>query len=315
MKVTNSTMVSYSQQTDVQSVYSQDICISSAGTDYGDWVVDNNTFYDCTVAVMIYSNYYATSPYYGGTGTDGARWSNNTVYDSTYLPFWAYLQSDADDLLIDNNTITGTKRTGYGIYAQDNRVNSWTISGNTIYTADEPIYSRNAKSWDINNNTIYGDASSAHAGIYVRNGEGNIADNTLIDSDGGINIYGVRSGYDVELHRNTISSSNNRVSPTATGIYVENCGLAAVTMSGNHITTTSNALVSDGCDIEDTGSSFNSAGGSASQIHNVYIEANQYNPSIINISTGDTVRWVHTQYNSDPNNLSLIHISEPTRPY
>ena len=188
------------------------------------------------------------------------------------------------------------------IYAQDNRVNSWTISGNTIYTADEPIYSRNAKSWDINNNTIYGDASSAHAGIYVRNGEGNIADNTLIDADGGINVYGVRSGYDVELHRNTISASNNRVSPTATGIYVENCGLSPVTMSGNHVTTTSNALVSDGCDIEDVGSSFNSAGGSASQIHNVYIEANQYNPSIINISTGDTVRWVHTQYNSDPNN-------------
>jgi hypothetical protein len=109
MHVTNSVLVSYSQLEDVQSVYPEEICILSAGTDYGDWIVDNNTMYDCTVGIMIYSNYYATSPAYGGSGTDGARWSNNTMYDSTYLPMWIYLQSDADDLLVDNNTVTGSK--------------------------------------------------------------------------------------------------------------------------------------------------------------------------------------------------------------
>jgi hypothetical protein len=43
MHVTNSVLVSYSQLTDVQSVYPEEICIQSAGTDPGDWTVDNNT--------------------------------------------------------------------------------------------------------------------------------------------------------------------------------------------------------------------------------------------------------------------------------
>ena len=312
MHVTNSTLVSYSQLEDVQSVYPEEICIQSAGTDAGDWIVDNNTLYDCTVGVMIYINYYATSPAYGGSGTDGARWSNNTLYDSTYLPFWIYLQSDADDLLVDNNTVTGSKRVQYGVYAQDNRLNSVEIRSNTLITTDEPIYLRNAKQWDINNNTIFGDANSAHSGIYVRNGHGSITDNTLIDSDGGINVYGVRSGYDVDISGNTIGASGGRVSPTATGIYLENCGLAEVTMSGNHISTTSNALLSDGCDVSDVGSVFASAGGSASQIHSVNIEASQFNPAIKNISTGDTVRWILTQYNSDPNNYQHTTTSNTT---
>ena len=299
MHITNSTFVSYSQQENVQSVYNYDVCISSAGTAAGNWIVDNNTFYDCTVAVMIWGGYYTTA--YGGQGTVGARWSNNTVYDSVYLPFWSYLNSNAHDLVVDNNTITGTKRTGYGIYSQGQTTYEMIIKNNVIYTADEPIYMRNARHWEIEGNTIYGDANPSHSGIYVRNGEGVINGNTLIDSDGGINVYGVRSGYDVEIHDNTISASGGRVSPVATGIYIENCGLADVTMGGNHVTTTSNALVSDGCDIDDTGSSFNSAGGSASQIHTVEMEANQFNPAIKNISTGDTVRWVLTAYNSGVN--------------
>ena len=303
MKVTDSTLVSYSQVDDVQSVSAEEICVQSAGNDPGDFLVDNNTMYDCTVGIMIYSNYYATSPYYGGTGTDGARWSNNTIYDSTYLPLWIYLNSDADDLLVDNNTVTGSKRVQYGVYAQDHRLNSVEIRGNTLLTADEPIYMRNAKNWDINNNTIIGDANSAHAGIYVRNGEGTIADNNLMDADGGINLYGVRTGYDVDINGNTIGATGGRVSPTATGIYLENCGLATVNMAGNTVSTTSNALLSDGCDVSDVGSDFASAGGSASQIHTVDIEASQYAPAVKNISTGDTVRWVLTQYNSDPNNF------------
>ena len=302
VKVTDSTLVSYSQIDEVQSVYPEEICVQSAGNDPGDFLVDNNTMYDCTVGVMIYYNYYATSTYYGGTGTDGYQWSNNTLYDSNYLPFWIYIRSYSDDGMIDNNTITGSKRVGYGIYAQDNTANSVEIRGNTILSADNPIYLRNAKSYNINNNSIHGNANSANAGIYVRNGEGTIADNVLSDADGGINVYGVRSGYDVAINGNTIGASGGRVSPTATGIYLENCGLAQVTMNGNSVSTTSNALVSDGCDVSDVGSNFASAGGSASQIHTVNIEASQYSPAVKNISTGDTVRWVLTQYNSDPNN-------------
>ncbi|MBO57396.1 MAG: hypothetical protein CMA77_00135, partial [Euryarchaeota archaeon] len=270
MQVTNSTLVSYSQQENVQSVWSYDVCISSAGNSPGNFIVNNNTMYDCTVAAMIWGGYYTTG--YGGQGTDGVHWANNTVYDSVYLPFWSYLNSNAEDLLVENNTITGTKRTGYGIYSQGQTTISMYIRNNVIYTADEPIYMRNAREWDITGNTIYGDSKAHHAGIYVLNGHGTINDNTLYDSDGGINVYGVRSGYDVELSGNTISATGGRVAPTATGIYVENCGLADVTMSNNHVTTTSNALISDGCDIDDTGSTFNSAGGSASQIHTVNME-------------------------------------------
>jgi len=300
--VTDSTIVSYSFIENLQSVYPEEICVQSAGNKAGDWIVDNNTFYDCEVAVMIYPNYYATSTYYGGTGTDGAEWTNNTVYDSTYLPFWIYLNSDADDLLIDGNEVTGSYLPPYAVYAQDNRLNSVTISNN-ILTGEEPIYMRNAQEWDINNNTIYGDANPAHSGIYVRNGHGSIADNTLIDSDGGINVFGVRSGYDVDIERNTIGTSGGRINPIATGIFVENCGLATINMAGNDVTTTSNALISDGCHVSDVGSSFNGDGGSAATIASVDIEASQYNPSIKNISTGDTVRWILTAYNSDPNNF------------
>jgi len=303
--VTDSTIVSYSFIESLQSVYPEEICVQSAGNDYGDWIVDNNTFYDCEVAVMTYPNYYATSTYYGGTGTDGAEWTNNVIYDSTYLPFWIYLNSQGDDILIDGNTITGSYLPPYAVYSQDATLHSVEISNNVL-RGTEPIYLRGTGSgsgtdFDINNNTIYGDSDASHSGIYARSGYGSIADNTLIDSDGGINIYGVRSGYDVAIDGNTIGTSGGRINPIATGIFVENCGLSTITMSNNDVTTTSNALISDGCDVSDTGSSFTGDGGSAATIASVDIEANQYNPSIMNISTGDTVRWVLTAYNSGVN--------------
>ena len=59
-----------------------------------------------------------------------------------------------------------------------------------------------------------------------------------------------------------------------------------------------NALVTDGCDLEDTGSTFTAIGGTGGSIYSVDILANVYNPASLNISVGDSVRWRSVEYRS-----------------
>ena len=52
-----------------------------------------------------------------------------------------------------------------------------------------------------------------------------------------------------------------------------------------------NAIVTDGCDLVDSGSTLEAIGGSGGTVHTVQINANAYSPQNVNIKEGDTVRW------------------------
>ncbi|PXF22898.1 MAG: hypothetical protein CXX72_02240, partial [Methanobacteriota archaeon] len=311
IRVTNSTLIHYWAHENPNGVYQEEICISSAGNYIGDdgisnYLIQGNDLWGCTVGFMVYSNYYAYNAYYNGNGTDGAVWSDNTLEDSTYLAFWMYLNAHCEDHTIDNNTVSGSLRLQYGAYTQDQTCPSLDITNNDI-SADNPIYLRGqgagvGTEYNIDGNTIRGIKSAANAGIYLRNGWGSVSDNTLLDADGGINVYGVLSGHDIHLDRNSISATGGRINPTALGIVLENCGLRTIHMNGNDVVTTANALVSEGCNIVDTGSSFTATGGSAAAVTTVDIMASYFSPQTVTIDTGGTIRWRAVQYNSDPNN-------------
>ena len=307
IRVTNNTMVHYWAQEFPPGVYQQQICVSSAGNSMGtdgisNYLVDNNDMYGCTVAAMVYSNTYAWSPSYSGNGTDSARWTNNNIHDSTYLAFWMYLNAYCGDHLIADNVITGSLTLQYGAYTQDQTCDSLDIIDNSFGgNLLDPIYLRGqgagvGTEYHIDGNDIYGNGDASHAGIYLRNGWGSVSDNNLYDADGGINVYGVLSGRDIELNGNTITSTGGRINPVALGIVLENCGLRTINMDGNDVTTTANALVSEGCNVNDVGSTFTATGGAAAGVSTVDIMASYFTPQNIAISTGDSIRWRAIQY-------------------
>ncbi len=221
---------------------------------------------------------------------------------SDLLAFWLYLNANCEDHTIDNNVVFGSLRLQYGAYTQDQTCPSLDITNNDI-SADNPIYLRGqglgvGTEYNIDGNTIRGIKSAANAGIYLRNGWGSVSDNILLDADGGINVYGVLSGHDIAIDGNTISATGGRINPTALGIVLENCGLRTIYMNGNDVTTTANALVSEGCNIVDTGSSFTATGGSAASVTTVDIMASYFSPQTVTIDTGGTIRWRAVQYYS-----------------
>jgi flagellin-like protein len=299
--------------------YYEDVCTMTSGVPNS--VISGNTMYDCGVGFFVPNNYYATSSYYGGTGTDDLTVSDNTIVDANNLGIWFYLNSMGDNVTVSGNTITGGTIPSYGVYVQDDSMNGINITGNTIH-AEDPIYMRGAKEWNITDNTIIGISSASNAGIYVRYGHGLIEGNTLIDADGGINVFGIYSEppttqvpypprYSIDINDNTVAFSSGRTPTSASGISIEECGSTQtatgvqplwVNTSNNDVEVISNALVTNECRVHDTGSSFTSMGGAAGRVHTVSIMGSTYSPENLTINVGDTVRWRLVQYSSDPNN-------------
>ena len=108
--------------------------------------------------------------------------------------------------------------------------------------------------WTIKDNVINGGGDASKAGIYVKDGNGVIDGNTLVDADGGILIDGIRFGHIANVTNNDISQTAGRTAPSAIGIWAEDCGSSVVNTGGNDISIMENALVTDGCDLVDSGS-------------------------------------------------------------
>ena len=300
------------------TTYYEDVCSMTSGVDGA--VIRGNTFYDCGVGFFVPNNYYATSSFYGGTGTNELTVSDNTFVDTMNLAVWFYLQSHGDEITVDGNTVTGLAPS-YGVYVQDNTMNGLNISNNDIY-AENPVFMRGAKNWNITDNTIRGMSNPSLSGIYVRQGHGLISGNDLIDSDGGINVFGIYKEaattanpyperHSLDVNDNTIRFSAGRTPTSAMGITVEECGATTtqtgtedlwVNTSGNDVQVISNALVVNECNVADTGSSYTSLGGSASRVHVVSIMSSTFSPENLTVDAGDTVRWRLVQYNTNPSN-------------
>ena len=298
--LTNSTVAHYTPPMKTSTFNYRQICVTTAGISNA--LIENNQFFDCDAGVMVPYNYYAYSTYYSGQGTDDLVVRDNVFTDTGSMGMWMYLNTKADDIVFEGNTIEGSTNPSYGVYVQDQTTNSIDVIDNDI-KADIGFYSRNGKQWDITGNTFRGVGDSSYPGVYTQSGWGTISGNTLIDADGGISVYNVLGSNDVEIDDNTVEFTTGRVPTSAIGIEVSNCGTTSeVTMSGNDVEVISNGLVVDGCTVIDDGSSFTSLGGAAPRVHGVDIRASVFTPQNISINLGDTVRWHAIEYNSDPNN-------------
>jgi len=265
-----------------------------------DAVVARNQFFGCGIGVRsmntVYSYYYTRSTW----GADNMTIEGNT-FDGGVLDVWFALGSYSDDNVVKDNIHKGSTQSEYAIYAQDRNTLRPVIENNTIYNAKEPIYMRGAVGWDISDNTIFGDGNSAHAGIYVKDGYGTIDGNSLIDADGGILVDGLSYGYSASVTNNEIYQSNGRTAVSAVGIWAEDCGTSVLETGGNDITVMGNAIVTDGCDIEDTGSVLTGTGGTGGMVFTVNILANSFSPQNLSINEGDTVRWRLQEYSTSTN--------------
>ena len=275
-----------------------DMCVNNAAVN--DAVVSRNVFHDCSIGVRsqntVYSYNYAQSTW----GADDMVIDGNE-FNGGVLDVWFALGSYSDDNIVSNNVHKGATLSEYAIYAQDQRTVGPVITGNTIYNAKEPIYLRGALDYTINDNTVYGQGNSAWAGIYTKDGYGEIDGNTLEDADAGILIDGVKYGYDVEVTDNTIGASAGRTAVGAVGIWAEDCGSSTVYTGGNDITVMANAIVADGCDITDTASNLMGTGGQGGTVWTVNMMATYFTPQNVTITEGDIVRWRLQEYATGAN--------------
>ena len=291
--IQNNTITHFRDSDTTNGVYYEDICLST-GVD--NTKIMNNIVNDCAVGVFftrtVYSYYHQQSEW----GADEAIVEDNTFHNSQYLDVWFYLNAYADNVTVRNNEFTGSSSPGYNVYTQDRTTIGLLVEENTFSNADEPVYMRGGLDWAILNNTINGDGDASHAGIAARNGYGVIDGNTLIDADGGIIVDGITPGNNVNITNNDISQSSGRSAPSAVGIWAEDCGSSVLNSGGNTVSVMENALVTDGCDVEDSGSTFTAVGGSGGTVYSVQILAYSYSPQNVTINEGDSVRWRSVEY-------------------
>ncbi|MFL2962365.1 MAG: hypothetical protein ACJZ2K_05225, partial [Candidatus Poseidoniaceae archaeon] len=229
----------------------QDQCLNAGnqGT-----IIANNVLTNCGVGVSLRRTGFSYAHAQSYWGADDAIIHNNTFKDTSHIDIWFHLSSYTDGVEITNNTMSGSTTPSYGVYAQDRTATDMLIKGNTISNSAEPIYLRGALDWNIIDNTITGQGDASYAGIYVKDGYGVIDGNTLVDTDGGILIDGIQYGYNANVTNNDLSQTSGRVAPSAVGIWAEDCGSSVVNTGGNTISVMENAIVTDGCDLVDTGS-------------------------------------------------------------
>ena len=274
--VQNNTLTHFRNTGGQQSVSNQDMCLNAGGANT---TIYNNVLKNCGVGVYLIRTgfYYAHNQSYWGA--DDAVIADNEFINSETIDIWFGLNSYSDGVEIRNNNSLVLQAQTYGVYTQDRTTTDLTIEGNTFANAQEAIYMRGALDWNIKDNVINGGGDSSKAGIYVKDGNGVIDGNTLVDADGGILIDGVRYGYTANVTNNDISQTAGRTAPAAIGIWAEDCGSSGVNTGGNDISIMENAIVTDGCDLVDSGSTLEAVGGSGGTVHTVQINANAYSPA------------------------------------
>jgi len=293
----------------VGATVAEDMCIRTSADNV---TVVGNNFKNCGVGAYLERTaytYYHTQKWWGA---DDAVISGNTFTDSSNMDIWLGLRSYTENVTIDDNDFNSRVANRYRIYTQDSTSTNLTITNNRMQHSEKPVYMRGTLNWNISGNDIVGVGDSAYAGIYTLNGYGVIDGNTLTDADGGILIDGLKFGYSAEVTDNTIGSSNGRFATSAVGIWAEDCGSSVLKTGDNHIKVVENAIVTDGCDIEDSGSTLRTTGFDSGSVYTVNIMAHTFSPENVTISVGDSVRWRAKEYwvDSGNNNATTPHLVE-----
>ena len=186
VSITNSTISHYQGYYNLNNaIFYSDICVVLGGGDGA--VVSGNTFSDCGVGVMLqrspYYNYHTAADY----GADNATISNNVFNDGGEIAdIWLYSNGYSDDAVISGNTINNGDAAAAAIAVYNGKHTRMTISDNTINTVTDGIYVSNALDFHITGNTINGAGDAAYAGMSIDGGYGDIDNNSLIDTDGGL---------------------------------------------------------------------------------------------------------------------------------
>ena len=291
--IQNNTMTHFRTMPVTGSVAYQDMCLNAGGNNT---TIANNVMTNCGVGVYLTRTGFSYAYTQSFWGADDAIIENNEFINSETIDIWFSLNSYSDGVEITNNEFSGSSSPLYGVYTQDRTTTDLLIEGNTFSNSQEAIYMRGALDWNIIDNTINGASDASKAGIYVKDGHGVIDGNTLVDADGGILIDGVKYGFNANVTNNDISQSPGRSAPAAIGIWAEDCGSSVVNTGGNTVSVMENAIVTDGCDLVDSGSTLAAVGGSGGSVYTVQINANAYSPVSVSINEGDTIRWRANEY-------------------
>ena len=186
VSITNSTISHFRGYTPVNNaVYNIDICIILGGGDGA--IVSDNTFTNCAVGVHMQVSPYSYVHAADEFGADNATISNNVFTGGGEMAdIWLYRGGYSDDALIHNNVFNSGSSITATIAVYDGDHTRVTISGNTINSLTDGIYIEDGKDYRITGNSINGAGESAYAGISVVRGYGDIDNNSLVDTDGGL---------------------------------------------------------------------------------------------------------------------------------
>jgi len=186
VSITNSTITHFRGYTPVaNAVYFIDICMILAGGEGA--VVSDNTFTNCGVGVHMQSSPYSYSHLDSEKGSHNATISNNVFSDGGEMAdIWLYFDGYTEDVLIHNNTFTSGDAITATIAVYPGEHTRVTISENTIVSTTDGIYIEEAIDYRITGNHITGAGDSAYAGVSSLGGFGDIDNNTLVDTDGGL---------------------------------------------------------------------------------------------------------------------------------
>ncbi len=189
VSITNSSISHFKGYSELNSaIQNTDICIELGGGDGA--VIDSNTFNNCGVGVQLqrsaYFNYHTADSY----GADNATISNNVFNDGGEIAdVWLYTGGYSDDAVITGNTINNANTNGnaaaIAVYSGKNL--RATITDNVINSIGDGITITQGEDFEISGNTITG-VGNQYAGIHATGGYGDIHNNTLVDTDGGLYI-------------------------------------------------------------------------------------------------------------------------------
>ena len=186
VSITNSSISHFQGYEELNNaILVSDICMMLRGGDGA--VVSGNTFNNCGVGVMLdrspYYRYHTADDY----GADNATISNNVFNDGGEIAdVWLYTNGFSDNAVISDNVINNGYAAAAAIAVYNGAHTGTTISGNTINAATDGIMMLSGVDYHITDNTINGAGDSVYAGITTSLGYGDIDNNTLIDTDGGL---------------------------------------------------------------------------------------------------------------------------------
>ena len=185
----NSTITHYKGYTPLNNaIQVSDICIQMYGGE-GD-VIENNTFTNCGVGMIMQRSPYYYSHNTNEYGADNLTIQNNLFVDGGEInDIWFYTGAYSDGGLVTGNTFNNSMGSNV-VAAYDSTTTGLTVSDNVMRGfEDTGVFIRGVEGFLVDGNELFGPGEGSVA-IYTDGGSGDITDNTIVDADDGILMTG-----------------------------------------------------------------------------------------------------------------------------